>query len=87
MAQRGRPRVKKGRRGAFAARFRAARIRRGLTQQQTADALGVHIVSVARYETGVMVPRGPGLRFVEAWIAEAATFKARRKEEHRGDAK
>ena len=87
MAQRGRPRVEKGRRSAFAARFRAARIRRGMTQRQAADALGVHIVSVARYETGVMVPRGPGLRFIEAWIAEAATIKPRRKEEHRGDAK
>ncbi len=78
--------MKKGRRGAFAERFRAARIRRGLTQQAAADLFGVHVVSIARYETGVMVPRGPGLRFIEAWIAETPAGKAQRGEERHGEA-
>jgi len=32
--------------------LKAARARLGLTQQGLADALGIHRVSVARYETG-----------------------------------
>jgi DNA-binding transcriptional regulator YiaG len=30
----------------------------GVTQQQLADELGVHVVTVGRWETGVRAPRG-----------------------------
>jgi transcriptional regulator with XRE-family HTH domain len=63
--------VKKGRRGAFAERLRAARRALGLTQEQAAEVLSSSRPSVARWECGVGEPQGPARAFVEAWIAEA----------------
>ena len=37
---------------------RAIRCEAGVTQQQLADELGVHVVTVARWEAGTRVPRG-----------------------------
>jgi DNA-binding XRE family transcriptional regulator len=45
-----------------AAELRAARIRAGLTQREVADALGVTVGAVIRYESGVRRPR--------PWVAE-----------------
>jgi transcriptional regulator with XRE-family HTH domain len=67
----GRPRTKKGPRGAFADRFRRARAARGLTQAQTAAELGVHTVSVGRWEIGASRPTGLALRFVVEWMDRA----------------
>lgn len=68
---RGRPRKRKGRRGSFADRFRAARHALGLSQAGAAEALGVARVTVARWETGAFSPSGLSRRFVEQWIARA----------------
>jgi DNA-binding transcriptional regulator YiaG len=67
----GRPRVKKGRRGVFAENLRAARKALGLSQVTAAEALRVSLPTIARWEAGYMRPRGPALAFVEAWIAES----------------
>lgn len=63
--------MKKGRRGAFAERLRAARLALGLSQEEAATALHSSRPSVARWECGYAEPRGPARAFVEAWIAEA----------------
>src|SRR5699024_3101697 len=41
----------------FAEKFKAARERRGLTQQQVADGLGLNRRMITRYETGQSFPR------------------------------
>ncbi|HIQ70451.1 MAG TPA: helix-turn-helix transcriptional regulator [Candidatus Avoscillospira stercorigallinarum] len=41
----------------FAEKFKAARERRGLTQQQVADGLGLNRRMITRYETGRSFPR------------------------------
>jgi len=46
---------------AFGARLRDIRERRGMTQQQLADALGIHRPRITQYETGVVVPEGETL--------------------------
>jgi DNA-binding transcriptional regulator YiaG len=69
---RGRPRKRKGRRGAFAESFRAARHALGLSQEGAARDLGVARVTVARWETGDKEPSGLARRFVEEWIARAS---------------
>ena len=68
---RGRPRKRKGRRGAFAERFRIARHALGLSQEGAAESLGVSRVTVARWETGDKEPAGLARKFVESWIARA----------------
>ncbi len=75
---RGRPRTKKGRRGAFAEAFRRARAIRGLTQAEAAAELGVHLTSVGRWEIGSHTPDGLALRYVEEWIARAEAQEVRR---------
>lgn len=40
------------------------RVALGLTQQQLADAVGVHQVTLARWETGVSTPRGLSARLL-----------------------
>ena len=67
----GRPRTRRGPRGRFADRFRAARAARGLTQEGAAGSLGVGIASVARWEAGTHRPRGIVLRVVEEWIVRS----------------
>jgi transcriptional regulator with XRE-family HTH domain len=45
---------------------RAIRDAAGVSQQQVADELGINRVSVARWELGARIPRGPlRLRYVE----------------------
>lgn len=63
-----RPRKNPEPRGAFAERFRALRVSRGLSQAEAAEALGVHLVTVSRWEVGMRTPRGLALRAVEAWM-------------------
>ena len=63
--------MKKGPRGAFADRLRAARRALGVTQEQTAEALHSSRTSIARWECGTGAPQGPARVFVEAWIVEA----------------
>jgi transcriptional regulator with XRE-family HTH domain len=46
---------------AFGARLRETRERRGMTQQELADALGIHRPRITQYETGVVVPEGETL--------------------------
>lgn len=71
MNGRGRPRERKGRRGRFGERLRAARREVAVTQAKAADLIGVDRVTVARWETGSSSPRGAARRFVELWIAAA----------------
>lgn len=64
----GRPRAKSATFGAeFGARLRAARERRGLTQQQLAVEVGTYAPRISRYESGAVIPEGETL----AAIAEA----------------
>ena len=65
------PRRRIGPRGNLGRRLRAAREALGLTQEQAAEVLGVARTTVARWETGAHRPTGPGLRFVQQWIAQA----------------
>lgn len=44
------------------ARLRTARLSRGLTQKQLAEALGVESITVSRWERGVTTPSLPRLR-------------------------
>jgi len=60
---------------AFAARIKQVREARELTQEAFAAELGVHQVTVARWETGTRVPRGLVRRFLELWLAEKAPKK------------
>lgn len=41
----------------FSTELRSTRKQRGLTQQQLADELGISVMSIRRYETGVRVPK------------------------------
>lgn len=63
-----RPRSRRGPRGSFAERLRAARAARELTQDEAALSIGVHRVTLSKWETGEHVPKGIVLRVVEAWI-------------------
>jgi DNA-binding transcriptional regulator YiaG len=65
---RGRPRTKSGARKGFALRFHRARKARGLSQVQAAEALGVALSTVARWEVGFTEPEGLARRYVEGWI-------------------
>lgn len=65
----GRPRTRRGRRTALAEGLRAARATLGLTQRQAAKLLGVHQVTIAKYEADMKRPRGLALRGLEEWIA------------------
>ena len=44
----------------FKERLRAARVRLGKTQQSVADAIGIHVVTYAKWEAG-RAPRTPAL--------------------------
>lgn len=46
---------------AFGARLRDVREKRGMTQQQLADALNIHRPRITQYESGVVVPEGETL--------------------------
>ena len=74
----GRVRLRRGPRGSFADRLRAARALRGLSQDAAGPAIGVNRVTLARWETGANKPRGIVKRVVEEWIA------ASRKEDQNG---
>ncbi len=53
---------------------RGARARAGLTQQGMADLIGVHRITVARWESGEQAPDAPAralLRLIEARPREA----------------
>jgi DNA-binding transcriptional regulator YiaG len=54
----------------------------GLTQQQLADAVGVHRITVTRWEAGRVIPRGLAARQLETTLAclekEQAQRAARR---------
>lgn len=52
--------------------IKALRDRLGYTQQQLADAMGVHRVTVARWETGVRRTPEPAARLIEL-LASAHT--------------
>jgi len=64
-----RPRLRRGPRGSFADRLRAARAARGFTQEAAALDLGIGRVTLSRWESGTHIPRGIVLRVVEEWIA------------------
>ena len=66
--KRGRPREKSGERAGFALAFFQARSKRGLTQAQAAEELGVALSTVARWETGAMEPRGTARKYVGLWM-------------------
>jgi transcriptional regulator with XRE-family HTH domain len=62
-------------RAEFAARFKAARIATGMTQQEAADRLGCVQPYIAKLETGVVVPRVDRLTEIMATLGlEAATI-------------
>ncbi len=65
---RGRPRTRSGARKGFALRFYRARKARGLSQVEAAEALGVALSTVARWETGFTEPGGLARRYVEGWM-------------------
>ena len=46
-------------------KIREARKKRGLTQQQLADELGVHRVTVVRWESGAREPMAVVIRVIE----------------------
>ena len=46
-------------------KIREARKKRGLTQQQLADELGVHRVTVVRWESGAREPMAVVIRAIE----------------------
>lgn len=71
MARRGRPREREGERPEIGERLRQTRARLGITQRQAAEVLGVHAVTLARWETGQHVPRGLAQRYLERWMDEA----------------
>jgi len=50
----------------------------GLTQQQLADAVGVHRVTVVRWETGRATPLGLALRLLEETLSRLEHDAARR---------
>jgi DNA-binding transcriptional regulator YiaG len=61
----------------FPSRFKAAREARGMTQQEAADDLGMHRVTVAVWEAGTKQPSGLARRAVETWIAASRRRKPR----------
>ena len=67
----GRPRERRGRRGAFADSLREARRALGLTQHELAAELGVHHITIAFWETGSQRPGRFARAFVERWLEEA----------------
>lgn len=52
-------------------RIKKARQSRGLTQDELAEKLSVHITTVHRWEHGNMLPRGRRKRELLAWLAKA----------------
>ena len=62
----------------FAQRLRAARETRGLTQREAASAIGVHVVTLARWEIEANEPRGLARKAAEAWIARTKGKKGGR---------
>lgn len=67
----GRPRLRRGPRGPFAEKLRAARASRGMTQAEAAADLGVERVTLSRWESGTHVPVGIIRRAAEDWIAKS----------------
>lgn len=53
----------------FAERLRAARELRGWTQEKAATSIGVHVVTLAKWEGGAHEPKGLAARAAEKWIA------------------
>lgn len=51
--------------------LRAARIARGLSQEEAAKELEVHRTTLALWETGAARPRGPSKRYIEHWCEGA----------------
>lgn len=64
--------------GKFADRVRAAREARGMTQEQASASIGVHRVTLAKWETGAQAPTGLIAKIAEAWIAASARKGGRR---------
>jgi HTH-type transcriptional regulator/antitoxin MqsA len=50
----------------------------GLTQQQLADAVGVHRITVTRWEAGRAIPRGLAARQLETTLARLEKEQAQR---------
>jgi DNA-binding XRE family transcriptional regulator len=75
---RGRPRIRRGRRTRLGERLRYVRAELRLNQDRAADAIGVSRVTLARWETGSHQPRGLALRFVEQWIDTALGVEVNR---------
>jgi transcriptional regulator with XRE-family HTH domain len=50
-------------------RLKAERTRRGLTQREAAEQIGVPVTSWARWERGEVRPQGLNLRAVHEWLA------------------
>lgn len=71
-----RPRQRPGARGPLADRLRGLRSTLGLTQAEVAVRLGVHAVTLARWETGATQPRGLARKYVEEWLARAEGERA-----------
>ena len=71
IASMARPRERKGPRGKFANRLRAARAARGLTQERAALELRVTRPTLALYETGGGRPEGPARMYFDLWICAA----------------
>lgn len=57
-------------RGALARRLIRTRERRGMTQEQAAEEIGVHAITLARWETDAQEPRGLAQRALEAWLGK-----------------
>ena len=66
-----RRRTRPGPRGSLADALRAARATRGLSQAAAAESIGVHRVTLSKWETGEHRPKGLVLRLVKAWIKES----------------
>ena len=64
---RGRPRTASGKSTGIGLQVLKARQSRGLTQAEAAELLGIHPVSLARWELGTRTPRGAARKLVELW--------------------
>ena len=53
----------------FGSRLRGAREARDVSQVAAAKAIGVHAITLCRWETGEHEPRGVVRKVAEAWIA------------------